>query len=88
MVKKARRAMGDSSPRRTAESKQKAVELYRKSGTTYAEVARGAGWAATRAACPIGSRSPAPDGNPLQMAEDLRRPKRENSGSNARTRYF
>lgn len=42
-MKKARRAMGDPSPRRTAESKQKAVELYRKSGTTYAEVARGLG---------------------------------------------
>ena len=50
--------MGDSSPRRTAESKQKAVELYRKSGTTYAEVARGAGWAATRAAWQAGSRRP------------------------------
>lgn len=35
--------MDDPSPRRTAESKQKAVELYRKSGATYAEVARGPG---------------------------------------------
>ena len=32
--------MGASSPRYTAEFKQKAVELYKKSGTTYAEVAR------------------------------------------------
>ena len=29
--------MGNPSPRYTAEFKQKAVELYRKSGTTYAE---------------------------------------------------
>ena len=35
--------MGNPSPRYTAEFKQKAVELYRKSGTTYAEVARGLG---------------------------------------------
>ena len=35
--------MGDPSPRRTAEFKQKAVELYKRSGTTYAEVARGLG---------------------------------------------
>ena len=33
--------MGALSPRYTVEFKQKAVELYRKSGTTYAEVARG-----------------------------------------------
>ena len=30
--------MGTPSPKYTAEFKQKAVELYRKSGTTYAEV--------------------------------------------------
>ena len=35
--------MGTPSPKYTAEFKQKAVELYRKSGTTYAEVARGPG---------------------------------------------
>ena len=33
--------MGRKSPKYTAEFKQRAVELYRKSGTTYAEVARG-----------------------------------------------
>lgn len=33
--------MGAASSRRTAEFKHKAVELYRKSGTTYAEVACG-----------------------------------------------
>lgn len=52
-----------------------------KSGTTYAEVARGLG-------CDAGSLSdwvkkadaagPAPDANPFQMAEDLRRLRREN----------
>lgn len=33
--------MGNPSPRYTAEFKQKAVELHKKSGTTYTEVARG-----------------------------------------------
>lgn len=73
--------MGNPSPRYTAEFKQKAVELYRKSGTTYAEVARGLG-------CDAGSLSdwvrkadaagPAVDGNLFQMADDLRGLKREN----------
>ncbi|WP_449132881.1 transposase [Senegalimassilia anaerobia] len=73
--------MGNPSPRYTAEFKQKAVELCGKSGTTYAEVARGLG-------CDAGSLAdwvkkadaagPAPDANPFQMAEDLRRLKREN----------
>ena len=72
--------MGNPSPRYTVEFKQKAVEPYGKSGTTYAEVARGPG-------CGAGSLSdwikkadaagPAPDGNPFQMAEDLRGLKRE-----------
>ena len=67
--------MGNPSPRYTAEFKQKAVELYGKSGTTYAEVARGLG-------CDVGSLAdwvkkadaagPAPDANPFQMAEHLR----------------
>ena len=35
--------MGAPSPKYTAELKRKAVELYKKSGTTYAEVARGLG---------------------------------------------
>ena len=35
--------MGAPSPRCTAEFKQEAVELYGKSGTAYAEVARGPG---------------------------------------------
>ena len=47
--------MGNPSPRYTAEFKQKAVEPYGKSGTTYAEVTRGPG-------CPIGSRRPTPPG--------------------------
>lgn len=73
--------MGNPSPRHTAEFKQKAVELYGKSGTTYAEAARGLD-------CDAGSLAdwvkrayaagPAPDVNPFQMAEDLRRLKREN----------
>ena len=73
--------MGTPSPKYAAEFKQRAVELYRKSGTTYAEVARGLG-------CDPGSLSDwvkkadaadAPRGeNPFQMAEDLHRLKREN----------
>ena len=54
------------------------MELHRKSGTTYAEVARGL-------ECDLGSSSDwakkvdAPRGeNLFQMAEDLRRLKREN----------
>ena len=76
-----RQDMGRPSPRHTAEFKQRAVELYRKSGTTYAEVARGLG-------CDAGSLSDwakkadaaecAPGDNPFQMAEQLRRLKREN----------
>ena len=73
--------MGGPSPRYTAEFKQKAVELYRKSGTTYAEVARGLG-------CDAGSLSDwakkadaaecAPGDNPFRVAEQLRRLKKEN----------
>lgn len=73
--------MGNPSPRYTAEFKQKAVEPRRKSGTTYAEVARWLG-------CDAGSLSdwvkkadaagPAVGGNPFQIAEALRKLKREN----------
>ena len=73
--------MGTPSPKYTAEFKQKAVELYKKSGTTYAGVARGLG-------CDAGSLSDwvkktdaadAPRGeNPFQVAEENRRLKREN----------
>ncbi len=73
--------MGAPSPRCTAESKQKAVELYKKSGTTYAEVARGpgcdagslSGWVKKADAADCGAGD-----NPFQMAEDLRRLKHEN----------
>ena len=76
-----RQDMGRPSPRHTAEFKQRAVELYRKSGTTYAEVARGLG-------CDAGSLSDwakkadaaecAPGDNPFRVAEQLRRLKKEN----------
>ena len=73
--------MGAPSPRCTAEFKQKAVELYKKSGTAYAEVARGPGcdagslsdWVKKADAADCGAGD-----NPFQMAEDLRRLKREN----------
>ncbi len=83
--------MGTPSPRYTAEFKQKAVELYGKSGTAYAEAARGLGcdpgslsdWMkkADAAGCAFG-------GNPFQVAEDPRRLKRENELPKRRTRYF
>lgn len=73
--------MGAPSPRYTAEFKQKAVGLYRKSGTTYAEVARGLGcdagslsdWVKKADAADCGAGD-----NPFQTAEDLCRLKREN----------
>ena len=73
--------MGTPSPRYAAEFKQKAVELDGKSGTTYAEVARGLGcdpgslsdWVKKADAADFGTGD-----NPLQMAEDLRRLRREN----------
>lgn len=72
--------MGAPSPKHTAEFKQKAVELYKKSGTTYAEVARGpgcdagslSGWVKKGDAADCGARD-----DPFQMAEDLRGLKRE-----------
>ena len=73
--------MGHPSPKYTAEFKQRAVELYRERGCTYAELAREPG-------CDAGSISDrvkradaagaAPDRNPFQMAEELRRLRREN----------
>ena len=72
--------MGRPSPKYTAEFKQRAVELYRERGCTYAELARELG-------CDAGGRSDwvrradasgaAPDRNPLQMAEEPRGPRRE-----------
>ena len=73
--------MEHPSPKYTAEFKQRAVELYRERGCTYAELAREPG-------CDAGSISDwvkradaagaAPDRNPFQMAEELRRLRREN----------
>lgn len=73
--------MGRPSPEYTAEFRQRAVELYRERGCTYAELARELG-------CDAGSISDwvrradasgaAPDQNPFQMAEELRRLRREN----------
>ena len=63
--------MGNPSPRRTAELKQKAVELYRKSGTTYAEVVR-LGQEGRRRR-PGGRRQPVPDGRGPAQAEEEER---------------
>ena len=77
--------MGAPSPRHTAEFKQKAVELYKKSGTTYAEVTRGPGcdagslsdWVKKADAADCGARD-----DPFQMAEDLARRRFSADGPN------
>lgn len=67
--------MGHPSPKYTAEFKQRAVELYRERGCTYAELARELGCDAggisdwVRRADASGA---APDRNPFQMAEEPR----------------
>lgn len=73
--------MGNPSPRHTAEFKQEAVGPYGKSGTAYAEVARGPGCGAGSLSDWVGKANAAgsaPDANPFQMAEDPRGLKREN----------
>lgn len=73
--------MGKPSPKYTAEFKQRAVRLYRERGGTYAETARELGvdpgslsdWVKRADA----AQAP-PEDNPFQMAEDLRRLRREN----------
>ena len=75
-----------ASPRKyTAEFKQRAVQLWRESGTTYAEVARGLGvdestlrgW--VRKAGEPGGSDGGQGQNPFQMEEELRRLRRENA---------
>lgn len=75
--------MGNPSPRYTAESKQKAVELYIAAGpdATYAGIARGLGIDAgslSKWVSQAGANPPEPEQNPFQMAEELRRLRREN----------
>ena len=73
--------MGKPSPKYTAEFKQQAVRLYRERGGTYAETARELGvdpgslsdWVKRADA----AQAP-PEDNPFQMAEGLRRLRREN----------
>lgn len=72
--------MGRLSPKYSAEFKQQAMRLYRERGGTYAEIARELG-------CDAGSisdwmrRADAagadPSANPFQVAEEIRRLKRE-----------
>lgn len=80
--------MGTTSTRYTDEFKQRAVELYREAGegATYAEVAKGLGvdpgtlssW--VRQADGLRKRADGSleDMNPFQLAEELRKAKREN----------
>ena len=73
--------MGHASPKYTAEFKQRAVQLYRARGGTYAEIGRELGvdpgsvsdW--VKRADAAGSD---PSANPFQVAEENRRLKREN----------
>lgn len=72
--------MGHPSPKYTAEFKQRAVQLYRERGTTYAEVARELGvdpgtlsdWVRRSDAAQA-----APEDNPFKIAEENRRLRRE-----------
>ena len=75
-----------SSPRKyTAEFKQRAVQLWRESGTSYAEVARGLGidesslraW--VKRAGESGGGAGAPGRNPFQLEEELKRLRCENA---------
>jgi len=75
-----------SSPRKyTPEFKQRAVQLWRESGTTYAEVARGLGidestlrgW--VHKADAAGGEVAGEPQNPFQMEEELKRLRRENA---------
>lgn len=74
--------MGTPSPKYSPEFKQRAVELYRKSSpTTYAAVARKLGVDAGSLSDWVrraDATASAPCDNPFQMAEDLKRLKREN----------
>ena len=73
--------MGRPSPKYTAEFRQRAVELYRGRGCTYAGLAREPGRGAggisdwVEGADAAGA---APDRDPFQMAEEPRGPRREN----------
>lgn len=71
-----------SNPKYTPEFKQQAVELYRKMGTTYAEVARELGVdpgsiSAWVKASDAASAAPSASGNPFKDAEELRKLRRE-----------
>ena len=73
--------MGHPSPKYSAEFKQQAVRLYRERGGTYAEIARELGVDAGSISDWVkkaDAAGPASDADPFQMAEDLRRLKREN----------
>ena len=73
--------MGHASPKYTAEFKRQAVRLCNGRGTAYAEVAREMGVDPSSLADWVGRASaaaPDSEANPFQMAEDLRRLRREN----------
>ena len=73
--------MGHPSPKYPAELEQQAVRLHRERGGTYAETARELGVDPSSLADWVrradAAQAPAGD-NPFQMAEDLRRLRREN----------
>lgn len=73
--------MGKPSPKYTAEFKQQAVRPYGERGGTYAEIARelevDAGSISDWVKRADAAQAPAGD-NPFQMAEELRRLRREN----------
>ncbi len=73
--------MGKPCPKYTAEFKRRAVQLYNERGATYAEVAREIGVDPSSLADWVrraSATAPDAEANPFQMAEDLRRLRREN----------
>lgn len=73
--------MGKPCPKYTVEFKRRAVQTYNERGTTYAEVAREIGVDPSSLADWVRRASvaaPDAEANPFQMAEDLRRLRREN----------
>lgn len=79
--------MGSSGKRYTPEFKQKAVELYRSSESTYVDVAKDLGidkstlrtWVRLANATADGNHPATKKSNPFEMEAELKRLKRENA---------
>lgn len=73
--------MGQPSPKYTAEFKQRAVQLYRGRGSTYAEISRELGvdpGSISDRAKRADASAASPENNPFKVAEENHRLKKEN----------